>query len=87
MFGGQGLYFNGTFFGIVARDRLYLKTDERSRQRYQRLGAEPFQANPKQILWTYYEVPASILEDSTELVSCAQEAIQAQRQNTLLDRY
>ena len=33
MFGGHGLYWRGVIFGIVFRDRLYLKVDERSRRR------------------------------------------------------
>ena len=31
MFGGVGLYHRGVFFGLLARDTLYLKVDERTR--------------------------------------------------------
>ena len=31
MFGGVGLYCRGVFFGIMARDVLYLKVDDRNR--------------------------------------------------------
>ena len=31
MFGGMGLYCDDVFFGIVARDELYLKVDDRTR--------------------------------------------------------
>jgi len=34
MFGGGGLYWHGTIFGIVFGDRLYLKVDDQSRDDY-----------------------------------------------------
>ena len=38
MFGGVGLYCGGVFFGIIARDRLYLKVDDTTRPDYEREG-------------------------------------------------
>jgi DNA transformation protein len=38
MFGGVGLYYRGTFFGIMARDALFLKVDARNRCDYEQAG-------------------------------------------------
>ena len=42
MFGGVGLYCRGIFFGIIARDMLYLKVDASNLADYKRAGAKPF---------------------------------------------
>lgn len=74
MFGGYGLYYRDTFFGIVAEGRLYFKTDETTRQEYVERGQGPFRANEKQTLSTYYEVPVDILEDDEALALWALQA-------------
>lgn len=79
MFGGHGLYHAGIFFGVVYGGRLYLKTDEATRQGYVQLGMGPFQPNEKQTLWSYYEVPADILEDDEALTLWAEQACQVAR--------
>jgi DNA transformation protein len=42
MFSGYGLYLDGVIFGLVARDRLWLRVDDRSRPDFQKAGMEPF---------------------------------------------
>jgi DNA transformation protein len=74
MFGGHGLYRGGTFFGIVFAGRLYLKTDGATVGHYTSLGMRPFQPNDRQLLKTYYEVPADVLEDRDRLVAWAEAA-------------
>jgi len=74
MFGGTGLYRGGTFFGILYRGRLYLKTDEAAREAYVARGMGPFQPNPRQTLKSYYEVPPDVLDDPRELLSWADRA-------------
>ena len=74
MFGGFGLYSGSQFFGIVSDDRLYFKTDEKSKEKYLKHSMKPFRVSPKQILKNYYEVPLEIIEDSQELMSWASEA-------------
>lgn len=79
MFGGAGLYCAGLFFGILYRDRLYLKTDEDSRAEYERRGQGPFRPNERQTLRSYYEVPPEVLEDADELNAWARAALEAAR--------
>jgi DNA transformation protein len=42
MFGGHGIYADGSIVGIVVADTLYLKCDDESRGEYDALGLEPF---------------------------------------------
>src|SRR6266699_2857850 len=75
MFSGYGFYCDEVFFAIIAKSRLYFKTDARSRQAYLERASTPFRPRPKQELPSYYEVPVEILEDGEQLVRWAQEAI------------
>ena len=77
MFGGYGLYYGRTIFGIVFRGRLYFKTSNESRGRYEQAGAKPFRPSAKQTLKRYYEVPVDVLESSEELVAWANQAVQS----------
>jgi DNA transformation protein and related proteins len=76
MFGGVGLYHRSTFFGILARDTLFLKVDAASRADYVRAGMKPFRpfANRPGSL-RYYAVPLDVLESAPELAAWARRAI------------
>ena len=74
MFGGHGLYLGSTFFGIVSGGRLYFKTDETTSSEYVRRGMKPFAPSERQLLKTYYEVPADVLEDCRRLADWARAA-------------
>jgi DNA transformation protein len=77
MFGGVGLYRRGVFFGIIARDVLYLKVDESSRKDYVRRGMKPFKPYASRpTTMKYYEVPLSVVESPTELARWARKAIE-----------
>jgi DNA transformation protein len=75
MFGGYGLYCGATFFGIVFDGRLYLKTDASTEPEYLRRGMKPFRPSDRQVLKTYYEVPADVLEDRANLTTWSEEAV------------
>ena len=79
MFGGVGLYHHGVFFGILARDVLYLKTDARNRPDYVRAGTRLFKPYPGKSTGKtrYYEVPLDVLESAPELAVWARKAIAA----------
>ena len=74
MFGGHGLYRGPTFFGIVFAGRLYLKTDDATVHEYTRRGMAAFHPNDRQLLKTYYEVPADVLEEPRRLAAWAEAA-------------
>jgi DNA transformation protein and related proteins len=76
MFGGVGLYCRGVFFGIIARDELYLKTDDSNRADYERLGSRPFKPYPDRSgTMHYYAVPLEILESPLDLAAWARKAV------------
>ena len=75
MFGGFGLYCEGIFFGIIAKGRLYFKTNESTASDYLERDMQPFQPNPRQTLKNYFEVPVEILEDEEQLAVWARKAI------------
>lgn len=82
LFGGYGLYCGSTFFGIVYRKRIYLKTDETTRQKYESWGSERFQPTAKQTLRAYFEVPADTVDDAETLLQLAEEAVDIARRPT-----
>lgn len=78
MFGGVGLYRRGVFFGILARDVLYLKVDEENRGDYERAGMAPFKPyRDRPGTMQYYAVPVDVLESAFELAAWARKSIAA----------
>jgi len=79
MFGGHGLYWRGLFFGLIAADTLYLRTDARNRDAYVTRGLAPFKPweDRSVTLKAYYPVPEDILEDPDTAVAWARAAIDA----------
>ena len=76
MFGGVGLYHRGVFFGILARDRLYLKVGDSNRADYKRARMKAFRPYPNRSgTMKYYAVPLEILESPTDLALWAGKAI------------
>lgn len=80
MFGGVGLYCGGVFFGILARDALYLKVGASNKADYTRAGMKAFQPFPdRRASMKYYQVPLSVLESPIELAAWARKAVAAAR--------
>jgi DNA transformation protein len=78
MFGGYGLYQGGIFFGIIARGRLYFKTNAATSAAYRERGMQPFRPSAKQTLTSYCEVPADVIEEPAALAAWAWQAIECQ---------
>lgn len=80
MFGGAGLYLDGTMFALIAYDTLYFKVDDTNRPDFEAAGMEPFRPfEETSYVMSYYEVPIDVLEDSDELVVWARKALAAAR--------
>ncbi len=76
MFGGVGLYHRDVFFGILARDTLYLKVGDSNRADYRRARMKPFRPYPDRSgTMEYFAVPLEILESPTDLSVWAGKAI------------
>ncbi len=84
MFGGYGLYKNGIVFGIIADDELYFKVDDKNRPQFEKLRATPFTYEAKkgkQIVMSYWKVPADILEDSAALPKWIDASVEASKRS------
>ncbi|HSD40882.1 MAG TPA: TfoX/Sxy family protein [Burkholderiales bacterium] len=70
MFGGYGIYCDGTMFALIADDVLYLKVDDGNRGELERAGAAPFfyEAKGRRTVMSYFRAPDEALE-SRELAA------------------
>jgi DNA transformation protein len=76
MFGGVGLYRGGVFFGIIARDTLFLKVDDRNRRDYERAKMPPFKPYAHRSgTMQYFAVPVTVLESPADLATWARKSI------------
>ena len=78
MFGGHGLYSGDYFFGILFEGGVFFKADETTRAAYESRGMKPFTYEMKGRVMTmsYYELPPDVLENATEAVVWAKQAVQ-----------
>ena len=78
MFGGHGIYSGDHFFGILFEGRVYFKVDDTTRAHYEARGMSPFTYEMKGRVMTmrYHEVPPDVLEDRSEAIAWANQAIQ-----------
>lgn len=79
MFSGHGIFLDGLMFAIVARDTLWLKADEMSRDEFVRAGCEPFQYDRSGKLATlgFYRAPVDALESPAQALPWARTAYAA----------
>ena len=76
MFGGVGLYCGGVFFGILARDKLFLKVGDANRADYETHGMKAFRPYPgRSGTMQYFEVPLEVLESPIDLIAWARKSI------------
>jgi DNA transformation protein len=69
MFGGYGIFQEGTMFALISGSTLYFKVDESNLPLYQGAGSRRFKPMP------YYEVPAEVMEDAVVLHEWANTSI------------
>jgi DNA transformation protein len=78
MFGGVGLYCDALFFGLIARDELYLKVDDQTRAFFESAGSAPFRPyDDRPGTMQYYVVPVGVLESAPDLLGWARRALAA----------
>ena len=82
MFGGQGLYLDDVFFGLIAYDKFYLKTDEQNRGDYMKAKAKPFSfesARKGLVVTSYWQCPDAVMTDARKLRQWIGKALDAAR--------
>ena len=71
MFGGYGIFYEGSMFALIAEDTLYFKVNESNRDMYEKARSKPF---PHGI--SYWEVPTEIIEENSKLHDWANISIE-----------
>jgi DNA transformation protein len=82
MFGGHGLYLDDLFFGFIAYDTFYLKTDEQNRSDFIKAKSKPFsfeRARKGLVVTSYWQCPVAALRDTRKLRSWIGKALDAAR--------
>lgn len=82
MFGGCGFYLDGIMFALIVGDSFYLKTDDKSRSRFEAEGCAPFTYETeggRNVITSYCEAPARAMMDAGELLDWAEGAVAAAR--------
>lgn len=76
MFGGYGIFHNGTMFALVdSHGTICLKVTDKNRKQFEDAGSARHGKMP------YYEVPTEVLEDEDRLREWSQESIQIANSN------
>lgn len=82
MFGGYGIYRNGTIFAIIADDQLYFKVGESNSEDYRQAESEPFvyeRGNHQKTTMSYWRVPEEVMEDPELVAEWAEKALVVSR--------
>ncbi len=82
MFGGAGIYADGTMFALVADGVIYLKTDERTESAFLAEGLQQFTyetGSGIRALRSYRRMPDRLYDDPEQLACWAEGAVAAAR--------
>jgi len=82
MFGGVGIYADGTMFALGYDDSVYLKADDLTREAFEREGQGPFTYDTRtgrHALTSYWRIPDRLHDDPDELARWAAAALAAAR--------
>jgi DNA transformation protein len=84
MFGGLGIYADGTMFALAYDGVLYLKADCDNAAAFEREGQEQFTytaKNGKRAAMSYWRLPDRLYDDPDELAGWARESLAAARRS------
>jgi DNA transformation protein len=82
MFGGAGIYADGTMFGLVADRVIYLKADQQNAAAFEAENLPPFTyatKDGKRGVMSYRRMPDRLYDDPDELAVWARDALAAAR--------
>src|SRR5262252_3274001 len=78
MFGGAGIYAEGTMFGLVADGVIYLKADEHTIPDFEREGLKQFTYTAKgrkSVALSYWRMPDRLYDEPDELAQWARASV------------
>ena len=83
MFSGVGLFHGGVMFGLLARDAMYLRVDDTTRERFEgrrESSRSAIMRGEREVsLSAYYVVPEDLLDRQDELLQWTRDAIATAR--------
>jgi DNA transformation protein len=77
MFGGAGVFVDGTIFALIVDGVIYLKTDAENAAMFEREGLEPFsyaRRDGERAVMSYRRMPDRLYDDPDELAAWARAA-------------
>ena len=79
MFGGTGLFVDGTMFALIADDMLYFRVDGKTEPDFVAAGSSPFtyDRKSKPVSLSYWQVPEQLFDEPEAFAEWAQRAIAA----------
>ena len=83
MFGGAGIYADGTMFGLIADGVIYLKTGDSNAAMFEREKLPPFTYSRREgerAVMSYRRMPDRLYDDPDELALWARAALAAAHQ-------
>lgn len=88
MFGGAGIFADGTMFALVAADVLYFKADPESEARFSDEGMTPFtyEGRGKAVVMSYWQAPDRLYDEPDEMTEWARAALAAARRSQAKSR-
>jgi DNA transformation protein and related proteins len=84
MFGGLGIYADGTMFALAYDGVIYLKADRNNAVAFEREGQEQFTytaKNGKRAVMSYWRLPDRLYDDPDGLAGWARESLAAARRS------
>ena len=82
IFGGFGIYADGTIFALALRGVIYLKADAETIPAFEREGRGPFTyaaKRGKRTVMSYWQLPDRLYDDADELADWARTALAVAR--------
>jgi DNA transformation protein len=89
MFGGAGIYAEGTMFALVSDGIVYLKADQQNAPAFERESLEAFSYVTKagrRAVMSYRRMPDRLYDDPDELAAWARTALAAARRSRVVQR-
>jgi DNA transformation protein len=84
MFGGAGVYAEGSMFALVSDDTLYFKADDTTRRDFEAEGMRAFSYATKDgrhTIMSYWRAPDRLFEDADEMLAWAMKALGAAKRS------
>ena len=88
MFGGHGLYCGGAMIGLVDDDEIFLKTDDRTRPRFEEAGCRQwvYAGGGKEMRTSYFRPPDEAHESPEDMEPWGRLALEAGRRAAVARR-